>query len=139
MKRTLNIFLLLFLLIASISSEARGTTKKSYINMYVLVMDCTERSMVWVEKHKDDPSLASVALALAETNIKLLQDISPPKAFIEIHPHLISIVENSANAFEAAANGSPASFYSYKKNMQKERKALFEVMRELNFVFPTII
>jgi hypothetical protein len=139
MRRTVNIALLLFILFGSISSQAQASTKKSYINRYVLIMDLTERSMLWVEKHKDDPALAGAALALAETNIKLLQDISPPKEFIEIHPHLISIVENSANAFEAVANGSPSAFYSYKKNVQKERKALFEVMRELNFVFPAII
>lgn len=130
-------FLIFLLLIHS--SDAQGTTKKSYINMCVLILDNTERSMLWVEKHKEDASLASVALAVAETNIKTLQDISPPKEFIEIHPHLISIVENSANAFESVANGSVAGFYRYKKNIDKERKAMYEVMRELNFVLPAII
>ncbi len=128
-----------FLLVTSISSPAQGMSKKSYINVYVLVMDFTERSLLWVEKHKDDPSLAAFALAVAETNIRMLQDISPPAAFIEIHPHLISIVENSANAFQALVDGSPSAFYRYKKNVRQGRKALYEVMRELNFVFPTII
>jgi len=121
------------------SSKAHGMTKKSYIDIYVLVMDCTERSLLWVEKHKEDTQLASLALAIAETNIKILQDISPPKEFIEIHPHLISVVENSANAFESLVNGSKMSFYKYKKSVDKERKALYEVMRELNIILPTII
>jgi len=139
MKRTTHWVLMAFLLLSSVSSEAEATTKKSYINKYVLIMDWTERAMLWVEKHKDDPALGKVALQVAETNIKILQEFSPPKDFIEIHPHFISIVENSANAFEAVASSSPSAFYKYKKNVQKGRKAMFEVMRELNFVFPAII
>lgn len=139
MKRLQPTALLILLVLSTASTEAGATTKKSYINRYVLIMDWTERAMLWAEKHKDDPALGSTALQMAETNIKILQDFSPPKEFIEIHPHFISIVENSANAFEAIASGSPAAFYKYKKNVQKERKALFEVMRELNFVFPAII
>jgi hypothetical protein len=138
-KRWIYSVLAVFVLVCSASSEAEATSKKSYINRYVLVMDWTERSMLWVEKHKDDPDLGRVALQVAETNIKILQEFSPPKAFVDIHPHFISIVENSANAFEAVASGSPSAFYKYKKNVQNERKALFEVMRELNFVFPSII
>jgi len=131
--------LLACLALSSVASDASATTKKAYINQYALIMDFTERAMLWVEKHKDDPALGQVAQEMAETNIKLLQDISPPKEFIEIHPHFVSIVENSANAFEAVASGSPMAFYQYKKNVSKERKAMFDVMRELNFVFPAII
>lgn len=138
-KRSIYWILAVFVLVCSASSEAEATTKKSYINRYVLIMDWTERSMLWVEKHKDDAELGKVALQIAETNIKILQEFSPPKEFVEIHPHFISIVENSANAFEAVASESPSAFYKYKKNVQKERKALFEVMRELNFVFPSIV
>jgi hypothetical protein len=139
MKRWMKAALFAFLAVSSVASDASATTKKAYINQYVLIMDFTERAMLWVEKHKDDPALGLAAQEMAETNIKLLQDISPPKEFIEIHPHFISIVENSANAFEAVASGSPAAFYQYKKNVAKERKAMFDVMRELNFVFPAII
>jgi len=123
----------------AVPSSGSASTKKSYINAYVLIMDCTERAMSWVEKNKDDPAVGKLALELAEANMAFLQEFSPPKEFIEIHPHLVSIVENSANAFESISSGSPASFSKYKKNVQKERKALYDVMRELNFVFPSII
>jgi hypothetical protein len=131
--------LILLLGLLCVSPESRATSKKAYVNTFVLLMDFTERAMVWVEKHKDDPMLGRAALEVAETNIKLLQEFSPPTEFIEIHPHFISIIENSANAFEAVATSSPTAFYKYKKNVQKERKAMFDVMRELNFVFPAII
>ncbi|MFH1437877.1 MAG: hypothetical protein ABIJ56_19375 [Pseudomonadota bacterium] len=139
MKKKSHILVAALLALTSISSQGEATTKKSYINKYVLIMDWTERALLWVEKHKEDPSLGKVALEIAETNIKLLQEFSPPKELIEIHPHFISIVENSANAFEAVASGSPSAFYKYKKKVQKGRKSLFSVMRELNFVFPAII
>lgn len=134
-----KVAIILMLAFVSASGRAEATTKKAYINMYVMIMDWTERAMLWVEKHREDAQLGRIALQVAETNIKIVQDYSPPKEFVEIHPHFIAIVENSANAFEAVASGSPSKFFKYKRNIRKEKKALLAVMRELNFVFPEII
>jgi len=113
--------------------------RKSYINSFTLILDSTDRSMTWVEKHKDDPELAEVAAAMAKANVKTLQGMSPPPEFVDIHPHFVAIVENSLGAFQAVADGDMATFHKLKGRMKKERQSLNFVMSEQNFVFPEII
>lgn len=119
--------------------EAGAMPRKSYINTFTLVMDCTERSMTWSEKHKDDARLAEAAAAVARANVKTVQGLSPPPEFVDVHPHFVAIVESSLSAFQAVADGDMPTFYKIKGRMKKERQSLNHVMSEQNFVFPEII
>jgi hypothetical protein len=122
-----------------IPGEAGSVPRKSYINTFTLVMDCTERSMTWSEKHRDDARLAEAAAAMARANVKTVQSLSPPPEFVDIHPHFVAIVESSLNALLAVADGDMATFYKIKGRIKKERQSLNHVMNEQNFVFPEII
>ena len=119
--------------------DARAVPKKSYINTFTLVMDCTKRAMTWTEKHKEDTRLAEAAAAMARANVKTVQDLSPPPEFVDIHPHFVAIVESSLNALQAVADGDMQSYFKIKARMKKERQSLNHVMSEQNFVFPEII
>ncbi len=121
------------------AGDARAMPKKSYINTFTLVMDCTKRAMTWTEKHKDDTRLAEAAAAMVRANVKTVQDLSPPPEFVDIHPHFVAIVESSLNALQAVADGDMQTFYKIKARMKKERQSLNHVMSEQNFVFPEII
>ena len=121
------------------AGDARAVPKKSYINTFTLVMDCTKRAMMWTEKHRDDTRLAEAAAAMARANVKTVQDLSPPPDFVDIHPHFVAIVESSLNALQAVADGDMQTYYKIKTRMKKERQSLNHVMNEQNFVFPEII
>ena len=119
--------------------DAGAVPKKSYINTFTLVMDCSKRAMTWTEKHKDDTRLAEAAAAMARANVKTVQDLSPPPEFVDIHPHFVAIVESTLNALQAVADGDLQTYYKIKTRMKKERQSLNHVMSEQNFVFPEII
>jgi hypothetical protein len=119
--------------------EASAVPKKSYINSFTLIMDSTDRSMTWVEKHREDGRLAEVAASIARANVKTVEDMSPPLEFVDIHPHFVAIVESGLNAMQAVADGDMPTFYKMKGRMKKERQSLNHVMAEQNFIFPEII
>jgi hypothetical protein len=127
------------LLALCLPGEAGAVPKKSYINTFTLIMDCTDRSMMWTEKHQDDARLAEAAASMARANVATVQDMSPPPEFVEIHPHFIAIVESGLNALQAVADGDMKSYFKIKARMKKERQSMTHVMNEQNFIFPEII
>jgi hypothetical protein len=122
-----------------IPQEAGAVGQKSYINSFTMILDFTDRGMMWAEKHKEDPRLAETCAARARANVKTVQELSPPPEFIDIHPHFVALVENSLGAFQAVADGDMTTYYKIKGRMKKERQSLNNVMSEQNFVFPEII
>jgi hypothetical protein len=127
-KRCLaSIAALLFAL--SISGGAGGETRREYENRLRVMIDLAVRLDEYVRQHLGDRSLAAYAQSLTLQSVTAAERMTPPKALVHIHPHLVLVLENIERSFHHAAEGRLDRYRHHQKIVRKELQ-LLETMAE---------
>jgi Na+/phosphate symporter len=104
----------------------------------VLIMDWVNRAVVYVPRHDDDPALAGLAHAVAETLVEQSQKLSPPAALRDLHPHFVLVLENTERAFYYLAQGDEQRADRHLAVVHDETRMMRQIQREIGIDIPEL-
>ena len=99
---------------------AHGETKQEYENRIRVMMDYAVRLDDYVRTHLGDRKLAAYAQAMSEKSASEAEKMTPPEAYMRLHPHFLLSLENIERSFYYAAKGDLAKYRHYQKVVRKE-------------------
>ncbi|MBN2804598.1 MAG: hypothetical protein JXR91_16005 [Deltaproteobacteria bacterium] len=104
-------------------------TSKQYETSFKIMLDYAIRINEYVKVNLHDKRLAAYANAMAETNARQAEQMSPPKKFAEMHPHFLLILENIERSFYYASKGQIDKYRNHQKIVRKEL-GIIEIMAD---------
>jgi len=80
--------------------------KKEYQNQFRMMLDFAVRTNEYVRGRLGDRALVGYAQAMAETNARQAERMTPPKSYRVVHPHFLLVLGNVERSFHFAAAGN---------------------------------
>jgi|GEM_PF-1858300 len=117
---------------------APAMPQPAYLAQFVLMMDWVNRAVIYVQRHEDDPALAGLAHAVAETLVEQSQKLSPPAALRDLHPHFVLVLENTERAFYYLAQGDEQRAERHFAVVRDETRMMRQIQRELGIEIPEL-
>jgi hypothetical protein len=127
-KRTLAATTALLLALV-VAGGAGAETKREYENRLRVMVDLSVRLDEYVRQNLGDRSLAAYAQALTLQSVTAAERMTPPKSLVQLHPHLVLVLENIERSFYHASEGRLDRYRHHQKIVRKEL-LLLESMAE---------
>lgn len=110
----------------------------TYLDRAALLLQESRRSNEWLLAHLSDKELAAVARDVAEARVKTARKMSVPKEVINMHPHLLLMLENSERAASSAADGDTDRFMYHLRIARDEDSLFRSLLSQQKYQLPTI-
>jgi hypothetical protein len=130
-KKIINALLPVFLLSSMFYGDQvlAGQTSGQYETGFKIMLDFAIRINEYTRVHLQDNRLCAYSQAMAETNARQAEQMSPPKKFLQIHPHFLLILENIERSFYYASQKRFDKYRHHQKIVRKELR-IVEIMAD---------
>ncbi len=94
--------------------------------------------MAYLRARIADRELARVVQKLAEARLETASSMTVPKEVVQAHPHLLLVLENHAQAAEAATRGEADRFNVFYQRALDEERTFRAVLKQFGWVLPDV-
>lgn len=110
----------------------------TYLDTAAMLLDDSQRSADWVEKHLLDQKLAAIAHTVAEERVKAGRRVEVPKEVVKAHPHLLLVLETTERAIAAAEDGDPQRFMRLVYQAREEARTYRAILQQMHYTLPEL-
>jgi hypothetical protein len=116
---------LVFLVLAVMGRNATAAeSQREYETRYEVMLQYAVNINEYVRRHLQDKRLCAYAEEMTATNARFAEQMTPPDAYSELHPHFLLVLENVERSFYYAAQGNLGRYRHHQKIVNKELSIL---------------
>lgn len=116
-----------------LSNHAFGGT---YLNRVAMLIAQSSRESEYLRRRVNDKDLALLVHSVAKARLDAASRMNVPKEVVNVHPHLLLMLENYERAAFSATEGQAEKFLIYQVRAREEEQILRGVLKQLRFSLP---